>query len=815
MAASPRFDLQLTGETGELLRATDWSSTPLGDSAQWPEALKLSASMILASGCPMAIRWGPSFITIYNDAYRDILGDKHPAVFGQPMSEVWPEINEELGPLCEAILRGERPAFFAEDHRWRVRRHGQRWEDARFTISYSPIPDPSAPNGIGGILVTAIETTDRRRAEAALRSRNRSLASEVTQVTLERDQIWQVSEDLLGVSNFDGYFTSVNPAWTELLGWSEDEIKALHIGKLRHPDDAAHSEAGRQQLAAGVRTVRMENRFRHKDGSWRWLAWTLSTDDDGLIYVIGRHITAQKKSAQALRERDLHFRLLVDGVTDYAIYMLDPNGIVSSWNSGAERIKGYRQDEIIGQHFSRFYTEEDRIAGVPREALARAARGTAAYEAEGWRVRKDGSRFWASIALNALRDDTGALLGFAKVTRDITERRESQEGLRRAQERLAQSQKLETLGQLTGAIAHDFNNLLMVISGNTQLVKRRLVDPPSLRAVEAVELAASRGETLTRRLLTFSRRRTLNPVVIDINERLAALRDVLVSSTGKDVNLLIDVPKSAWPVFVDAPELELALVNIVVNARDAMPNGGSIKIAGGNVHLTQDDALDDVSGDFVSLSISDTGSGIHPDVLPRVFEPFFTTKDPDKGTGLGLSQVYGFARQSNGTVRVASGPDGTTVTLYLPRAAGAAVAPAGAAREDERKGRAERILLVEDNHEVQEITAAFLEELGYQVSLAENADVALERLASEADISLVFSDIAMPGKMNGVALARRVRASYPHIAVLLTTGYAPQQDLLDDTLQILRKPYRLGALSSALRDMLDRARAARLEFGPH
>jgi PAS domain S-box-containing protein len=815
MAASPRFDLQLTGETGELLRATDWSSTPLGDSAQWPEALKLSASMILASGCPMAIRWGPSFITIYNDAYRDILGDKHPAVFGQPMSEVWPEINEELGPLCEAILRGERPAFFAEDHRWRVRRHGQRWEDARFTISYSPIPDPSAPNGIGGILVTAIETTDRRRAEAALRSRNRSLASEVTQVTLERDQIWQVSEDLLGVSNFDGYFTSVNPAWTELLGWSEDEIKALHIGKLRHPDDAAHSEAGRQQLAAGARTVRMENRFRHKDGSWRWLAWTLSTDDDGLIYVIGRHITAQKKSAQALRERDLHFRLLVDGVTDYAIYMLDPNGIVSSWNSGAERIKGYRQDEIIGQHFSRFYTEEDRIAGVPREALARAARGTAAYEAEGWRVRKDGSRFWASIALNALRDDTGALLGFAKVTRDITERRESQEGLRRAQERLAQSQKLETLGQLTGAIAHDFNNLLMVISGNTQLVKRRLVDPPSLRAVEAVELAASRGETLTRRLLTFSRRRTLNPVVIDINERLAALRDVLVSSTGKDVNLLIDVPKSAWPVFVDAPELELALVNIVVNARDAMPNGGSIKIAGGNVHLTQDDALDDVSGDFVSLSISDTGSGIHPDVLPRVFEPFFTTKDPDKGTGLGLSQVYGFARQSNGTVRVASGPDGTTVTLYLPRAAGAAVAPAGAAREDERKGRAERILLVEDNHEVQEITAAFLEELGYQVSLAENADVALERLASEADISLVFSDIAMPGKMNGVALARRVRASYPHIAVLLTTGYAPQQDLLDDTLQILRKPYRLGALSSALRDMLDRARAARLEFGPH
>jgi CheY-like chemotaxis protein len=305
----------------------------------------------------------------------------------------------------------------------------------------------------------------------------------------------------------------------------------------------------------------------------------------------------------------------------------------------------------------------------------------------------------------------------------------------------------------------------------------------------------------------------LNPVVIDLRERLAASRDLLASSAGGNVELVFDLPKSTWPVLVDVPELELALVNIVVNARDAMPGGGVITIAASNERVTADDALDDLAGDFVALRISDIGSGIAPDILSRVFEPFFTTKGPDKGTGLGLSQVYGFARLSNGTVRVTSGAadgsGGTMIAMYLPRATGVAVTPAEPRREEERQSGSERILLVEDNHEVQEVTAAFLEELGYQVTRAENADAALKRLEAEKDISLVFSDIVMPGAMDGVALARRVRAAYPHIAVLLTTGYAPRQEQLDDTLSILRKPYRLGSLSLALRATLESARAAR------
>jgi PAS domain S-box-containing protein len=270
------------GEMARRIREMNWSATPLGSSETWPQSLKLSVAMILAAGFPMAIRWGADLILIYNDAYRQILRDKHPGALGRPLREVWWEIYPELGPSNEAILRGEREVFFAEDHLWPVRRQGGIVEDARFTISYSPIPNDAAPNGIGGILTTCIETTERVRKEEALKVLNDRLEAEVAQRTLERDRIWQVSEDLLGVSNFDGYFTSVNPAWTNLLGWSEDEIKRMHVSELRHPEDAAHSTAGRRRLAEGVPTVRMENRFRHKDGSWRWIYWTL-TAENGLI----------------------------------------------------------------------------------------------------------------------------------------------------------------------------------------------------------------------------------------------------------------------------------------------------------------------------------------------------------------------------------------------------------------------------------------------------------------------------------------------------------------------------------------------------
>ncbi len=794
-----------TPEMTRRVREFDWAKTPLGPRERWPRGLWQAVEIILASGFPMAVRWGPEFITVYNDAYIPILGDKHPRALGTSAHEVWAEIYDELGPIDEAILKGEQPSFFAVDHLWKIRRHGPLREAARFTVSYSPIPDTTAPNGIGGVLVTCMETTARVHGELMLRKLNDRLEGEIAQRIRERDSIWQVSEDLLGVSTFDGRFLSVNPAWTALLGWSEDEIRSMSVEMLRHPDDGDYSRAGRMRLAQGAPRVRQENRFRHKDGSWRRISWTM-TAEQGLIYVIGRDVTTEKAAAEKLLESERQFRLLVEGLTDYAIVRLDRDGYVSNWNSGAQRIKGYSADEIIGKHFSIFYTAEDRASGVPEQALA-AARKEGRVEAESWRVRKNGGRYRASVVMDAIRGLEGEIVGFAKITRDITERYEAQLALQRAQEQLAQSQKIEALGQLTGGIAHDFNNMLMVVSGHAQSLKTRLKNPRDVRAIEAIELAARRGERLTRQLLTFSRRQALNPSVIRIDERLDAFRDVLESSARGNIGLAIDIAADVWPVSVDVPELELALVNIVVNARDAMPDGGSIEIGAENVRLLGSETAEELSGDFVALKVTDSGTGIPHEILSRVFEPFFTTKQVDKGTGLGLSQVYGFTRQSGGTTAIASvHGNGTTVIIYLPRSLATTIsAVEPGTNEEAASAGSEAILLVEDNAEVKAVAGMLLQQLGYRVDAVDNAAAALDLLAEGKNVDLVFSDVVMPGEMDGLALARRIRTDYPHIPVLLTTGYAKAANQAKG-FPILRKPYRLTNLSRAIRDAIETQR---------
>src|SRR5438132_344772 len=318
----------------------------------------------------------------------------------------------------------------------------------------------------------------------------------------------------------------------------------MHVNELQHPDDAAHSMAGRRRLAEGVPTVRIENRFRHKDGSWRWLAWTM-TAENGANYLIGRHATAEKLAAEAVRESERQFRLFSEAATDHALIRLDAQGVVSGWNAGAQRIEGYAEPEIVGHHFSRFYTAADQAAGAPERALAAAATW-GAFEHDGWRVRKNGSLFLAAVVIDAIRDEEGKLIGFANIMRDVTERHEARAKLQRAQEQLAQSQKMEALGHLTGGIAHDFNNMLMVVSGNAQILKRRLRGPKNLRSLESIELAATRGETLTRQLLAFSRRQALNPIVVSLRESVAAFRELLASSARGDIELVIDIPHNIW-----------------------------------------------------------------------------------------------------------------------------------------------------------------------------------------------------------------------------------------------------------------------------
>jgi PAS domain S-box-containing protein len=791
---------EMPGEMARRLRETEWSKTPLGSRETWPQSLKLAVWIVLASRFPMSIRWGPDLVFLYNDAYRPILGNKHPGAFGRPLHEVWPEVYPELGALTGAILRGERDAFFAVDHPWSVRRRGAAPEDAHFTISYSPIPDATAPSGIGGVLTTCIETTERVRNEAALEVLNNRLEAEIAERTRERDRIWQVSEDLLGVSNFEGYFTSVNPAWTRLLGWSEDEIKRMHVTELRHPDDASAATAGRRQLAEGVPTVRMENRFRHKNGSWRWLSWTL-TAENGVIYVIGRHVTTEKLAVEALRESERQFRLFAGAVTDYALIRLDALGFVSGWNAGAQRIKGYAEDEIVGCHFSCFYTSADRAEGVPERALA-TAKVSGTYTTEGWQVRKDGSLLFASVVIHAIRDEVGQLVGFATITRDISERRDAEARLRHIEEQLAQSQKMEALGQLTGGIAHDFNNMLLVVSGNAQLLKQRISDLSAARAIEAIEIAAARGASLTRQLLSFARRQPLNPTVISLRRLLVGVRELLASSARGNIELVIDVRRNIWPVFVDVHELELALINLVVNARDAMPDGGRVAVSARNVELRSEDTPERLCGEFVALSVSDTGCGIDPKVLPKVFEPFFTTKQLDKGTGLGLSQVYGLSRQSGGTVTIASRVgEGSVVTMYLPRSRQPLDEQPVIDGEIPRGN--ETVLVVEDNPGVQEVAGLLLDQLGYRVRHAASAGAALQLLASGEVIDLVFTDVVMPGELDGLALSERIKEEYPDVAIVLTSGYAKAGHPPEPGLRIVRKPYQLQTLARAIRAALD------------
>ena len=542
---------------------------------------------------------------------------------------------------------------------------------------------------------------------------------------------------------------------------------------------------------------------QHTDGSDFWCICFVTVlrgpngEVDGYVCTF-RDATARRAAADALRESERQFRLLVAGVTDYALYMLDPNGVITSWNAGAERIKGYKADEIIGHHYSKFFTAPDRENGIPLRALSTALK-EGRYEAEGWRVRKDGTLFWANAIIDSIRDERGKLIGFAKITRDITERRDAQLALQKSQEQLAQSQRLEALGMLTGGIAHDFNNLLMIVGGQTQILKRRAEDQKDVRALEAIEMATATGAKLTRQLLAFSRRQPLNSVVVDLRQRIPACRELLDTTLGGIVDLDIKVDDDRlWPVEVDPAELELALVNLAVNARDAMPRGGRLTVAAHNEVLQGRDPAVPLKGNFVALVVTDTGMGIPPEVLPRIFEPFFTTKPLGKGSGLGLSQVYGFSTQSGGGVVVESDTGrGTTVTMYLPRASAPAATTEAPTAQISGAGNG-TILVVEDNAEVAKVSSMLLEQIGYSVIVAANAEAALDELRDDRRVDLVFTDVVMPGEINGLKLANLIHERYPDLPILLTTGYSNAAEIAHRQFPILRKPYQVSALADAV-----------------
>jgi len=614
-----------------------------------------------------------------------------------------------------------------------------------------------------------------------------------------------------------GVVLTWNPGAERIKGYAAEEIVGQHFSRFYTEEDRA---AGKPQraLRVAVETGRFSDeawRVR-KDGRWFWASVVIDAirDNDGRLIgfaKVTRDLTDRLVAESALRESEERFRMLVQGVTDYAIYMLDPNGSITNWNSGGERIKGYTAEEIVGQHFSRFYTEEDRAAGEPKRALETAAR-EGRYEREAWRVRKDGTRFWASIVIDPIYDPRGNLVGFAKVTRDMTERKRAEEALQATRAALAQSQKMEAIGQLTGGVAHDFNNLLTVITNGLDLLAGPMRDEAQKqRIIDSAQRAAERGAKLTQQLLAFARQQPLRPHINDINKLIVGFEPVLQRACVESID--IELALSGVPIAadIDGPQLETALLNLVVNGRDAMPRGGRLRIATALETLSPErvrtmGAIP--AGDYVVVEVRDTGDGMRPEILDKVFEPFFTTKEIGKGSGLGLSQVYGFVAQSGGHVEIDSTVGaGTTVRLYLPAADPALEGKTGTDLAPPVRHGAGRVLVVEDDTEVRDVTVEMLRSLGYEVLTAPDAPSALALLSRDDHVDILFSDIVMPGGVNGVELARQAVRLRPRLRVLLASGY-PMSALASEhglgrepEFSFIGKPYRGADLAGKLRQL--------------
>jgi PAS domain S-box-containing protein len=625
--------------------------------------------------------------------------------------------------------------------------------------------------------------------------------------------VQSVTDYAIYMLDIEGRVTSWNAGARRFKGYEADEIIGEHFSRFYTP------EQREQQIPKlALETAEREGRFEaegwrvRKDGSRFWANVVIDPirDPDGKLVgfaKVTRDLTERKAAEEELRRSEQRFRLLVQSVTDYAIYMLDPEGRVSSWNPGAERFKGYAADEILGEHFSRFYTDEDKEAEIPKIALETATR-EGRFEAEGWRVRKDGSRFWANVIIDPIRNEDSHLVGFAKVTRDLTERRAIEDQLR-------QSQKMEAVGQLTGGLAHDFNNLLTGISGSLEMMQVRMAQGRTAefdRYFMAAQGAVKRAAALTHRLLAFSRRQTLDPKPTNINRLISGLEELVRRTVGPSVDVEVVGAAGLWPTLVDPNQLENAILNLCINARDAMPGGGKLTIETANRWMDERAARqqDLPVGQYVSVCVTDTGTGMTPEVATKAFDPFFTTKPIGEGTGLGLSMIYGFARQSGGQIKIYTEiGQGTTMCIYLPRH------DEDGQIEDEDElmptpaptGEGEVVLVIDDEPTIRMLIAEVLAEAGYAVIEAPDGPAGLRVLESNAKIDLLITDVGLPGGLNGRQVADAARVSRPDLKVLFITGYAENavigRSRLEKGMYVLTKPFQMEILAERIREIIE------------
>jgi len=600
----------------------------------------------------------------------------------------------------------------------------------------------------------------------------------------------------------NGLVRSWNTGAERLKGYTESEIIGCHFSNFYTLDDrAAGLPAQALTTAASAGRFERDGWIVRRDGTRFWahvIIDPIRTDDDVVVAYAKttRDLTERKAAEAELRASEHQFRTLVQGVGDYAIYLLDPGGHVTNWNLGAQRIKGYSPDEIIGQHFSRFYTQEDLAENLPARALAEAEK-TGRFEKEGWRVRRDGTRFWANVVIDAIRDDDGRLVGFAKVTRDITERR----ALEQAREELFQSQKMEVIGQLAGGMAHDFNNLLMAILGSLELLKKRIPETAETARLLANAVAgAERGAALTQRMLAFSRKQELKVEAVDIAELVGGMVEMLQRTLGSQILVKTEFSPVLPKVLSDPNQLASAILNLGINARDAMPGGGMLVLGAVEKTILRGE-MDGLSGGlYVCLFVRDTGEGMDSETLEKATTPFFTTKGVGKGTGLGLSMVQGMVAQTGGHLHLISAlKEGTTAELYLPVATGSQAVipdpfePAGPLSDR----RALTILAVDDDPLILMNMVMMLEDMGHTVCEATSAGAALDLFTGGSGFDLLVTDHSMPG-MTGSELATRLRGLRPDLPIILASGYS---DLPSGTVQDvarLAKPYSQDQLEKAI-----------------
>ncbi|EHQ99509.1 hybrid sensor histidine kinase/response regulator [Bradyrhizobium sp. WSM471] len=618
--------------------------------------------------------------------------------------------------------------------------------------------------------------------------------------------------------DIDGTVRSWNSGAQRLKGYTPDEIIGKSFASFYTPDDRTKGLPERAlSVAAQAGRFSAEGWRVRKDGSRFWASVIIDAVRNESGELIGfakvtRDVTERQQAHEELLNSERRYRQLIEAVVDYAIFQLDPLGNVATWNPGAERIKGYAPPEIIGRHFSAFYTPEDIELGVPKRALLEAAEH-GRFEAEGWRLRKDGSRFWASAIIDRITDEAGNIVGFAKVTRDVTDRKRAEDELKHVQEQLAASQKLEAVGQLSGGIAHDFNNLLMIVLGNLETAERHVKAPGANlnRALANAKRGAQRAAALTSRLLAFSRRQALDPKPINVNNYVNGLQEFLQRTLGESIEVQTVGSAGLWQIEADANHLESAIVNLAINARDSMPDGGKLTVEAANISADDDYCRlnpELAPGQYVAICVTDTGGGMSRDVLSHAFEPFFTTKEPGHGTGLGLSQVYGFVKQSGGHAKIYSEVgQGTTIKLYFPRFTGSArheeVAP-----EELAEGEIfETILVVEDDEDLRVYISDVLRDLNYRVLSARTAQAALTiLLQDQSKVDLLLTDVVMPG-INGRELGRRALQIRPRLKILYMTGYSRNavvhQGRLDEGVNLLEKPISQAKLALKVREILD------------